>query len=375
MNTRLPLSLNLFCKLSAFSILSLLTSTMVLGQMNTEQHFFEIVSDDSVRLYCDDQYGFTSVNCFDFLRNTRMTNDAKFEGSFVDQHNSTVLATGTYREGLKQGYFQVFYPNGNIKSKGYYNQNAPSQDWFYFHENGLPERHLQFSATDTLVIQQANEKGDVTVVGGNGQFDGEIEGRLDLPGLWAKGEIKDGKRTGKWITYFPSTKVNKKTEYSHEEYLDGKLIKGEYPGPDGKKNRYTNSPFFRFFLSPDIVKLEKFQFHECVYKTTEFATLKTPAIFDRVILSVLYSREFQYMGNISSPIRIQFDVTLEGLPLNFRIQNRFYPDLTNRLIYAIKQYVRFIPASRNGAPFASVLYFNVEYAGGGQRFRYSITNN
>jgi hypothetical protein len=155
---------------------------------------------------------------------------------------------------------------GAISSKGNYQRNKPVGQWEYFYESGLPERTIKFDGPDTLLIRFVDPKGNITVVDGNGEFNGVVAGLNGYNSVVAKGMIRNGKPDGKWSSKAGST------DYWKEEFDNGKFLKGDLPSSRVKSKYTDRSQLKTFFLSNYLYKLETYSVERCqdssMYKLT-----------------------------------------------------------------------------------------------------------
>jgi hypothetical protein len=189
----------------------------LLGQIR----YYEIINGDSVVLFYNDELSLVERRCAYYLRFTRIDQQGNFDGDFIHTWADTLIAsTGTYRHGLKDGYFEFYHNDGLLMARGNYHNNNPVGTWEFFHPSGLPERTLEIVNQDTLVIRYVDAKGNVLVDNGNGKFKGLAYRTLNGFNVIAEGRIKDERPDGVWFNTAP---------YCVEKYKDGKFIKGNYP--------------------------------------------------------------------------------------------------------------------------------------------------
>jgi antitoxin component YwqK of YwqJK toxin-antitoxin module len=336
------------------------------AQSNEAQSFYEIISGDSVRLFCNLNYYLTSVKCANISRYCRMTASGEFQGPFIDiRSDSVLMAKGYYREGKKEGYFEEYYPTGQVRSKGSYKDDKPVNDWVFFFENGLPERTIRFTGKDTLLILLTTEKGNILVSQGNGTFLARVERVASSPELMAKGSIENGKRTGDWRVYFPTLNI----DYVKETFDQGKFVKGEL---SGLKKAYCCKSNFALPYTPSYLFLEKFKFSSCTenqFAPTQNATLKSKEYFERMILTTLDDKHNINDRDYREDIRLRFIVDEEGRPKDFEIisGNSF---LANRIIKLLTEKIRWDPAMKLKVPVRQRKYFDIRYVDTGSGFAY-----
>lgn len=209
--------------------------------------YYDVIQGDSVMIYLNHRFSLTEPECSKFIRLVKLDSNGNYDGIFVDldrAHNP--LARGRYSHGIRHGYFETYFSNGKVKSRGLYKNNFPFDQWEFFYENGLPERTLKFIASDTLLMRFIDKKGNVTVTDGQGRFNGPVTKGVESNYVIAKGQVKNGKPEGRWTSqYLQST-------FSIEEFEDGKLIKGKFPNAaPGAKKSYTGKSFLNTFFYED----------------------------------------------------------------------------------------------------------------------------
>jgi antitoxin component YwqK of YwqJK toxin-antitoxin module len=249
--------LSRFCLTLAGVFLLQLVSTA----QDNSQLFYEQVKDDSIKFFFTEHFRFIEKKCADYTRRVRVTNQGSFNSYFEDRSKqNTLFAKGRYVNGKKQGYFEIYYPSGKIRSKGSYVDNKPVGKWEFFYENDLPERTLNITGSDVLLEKFVDKKGNVTVLDGNGEFNGVVQGNQEgQSGIVAKGKIVNGKPDGKW-----TSTISEKNTYAKEEFEQGKFVRGTFPNAAAGLNRYTDRSFLNtFFLESHLSSLEKFVIEKC----------------------------------------------------------------------------------------------------------------
>lgn len=223
--------------------------------------YYEVIKDDSIMLFFNDKDKFVEKECAKGIRFTRVDTDANFNGLFTDvSRDGVLLSTGFYDHGKKNGFFQSYYANGKTKSKGKFVDNVPNGVWKYFYENGQPERTLQISSEDTLLISFYNKDGNQKVIDGNGEFNGYVGNSvITQNSALANGDIVNGKPNGKWSSTIADN------SYSQEEFVNGEFVKGVFLNTrKGWDPNYTNRSILNaFFPGNYYLELEKFKFQKC----------------------------------------------------------------------------------------------------------------
>lgn len=328
--------------------------------------FYDVVKDDSVVMYFDKSYNFTERKCAENRRYTRIDSYGDFFKSFTDVDTlGNVIGKGNYNEGLKEGYFEVYYANGQIKCKGKYQNDNPFGEWFHFYPDGKIERKLLISEADTLLIESYNKSGEQTVTGGNGFFDGEVFGhdRYFYTQIIAKGNVVNGKPEGKWLSFL------RNAPYCTEYYKNGIFDFGTYSNIIQKDKKYTDRSYLnKYFLSSYIESLDQFRIFKCIdYKDDSFVNttnknntkleLSNFRSFVNDAIGRALEQDFR-SGNYSeyqqgnNLFKLSFKVKADGTPTDFKKltswgDQYFYP-VTNALSIHAK-----FPASDR------ILYFNM----------------
>lgn len=225
--------------------------------------FYDVIKEDSVVMYFSDAYNFTWKECAENRRYTKIDSLGDFYKSFIDMNaNNTVLAKGYYYDGLKNGYFETFHTNGQLKSKGNFKEHLPVGTWNYFYEDGKPERELLINSADTFLIQFYDEQGVHTVIDGNGNFNGPVavNDRFFTTTIIAAGKIVNGKADGEWKSYIRTY------PYCAEKFDKGIFLYGQYTSMIEKNKKYKDRSYLKnIFLDSYIESLEQFRVTECPF--------------------------------------------------------------------------------------------------------------
>jgi antitoxin component YwqK of YwqJK toxin-antitoxin module len=328
--------------------------------------FYEIIKEDSVRMFFNERYRFIEKKCSKFIRYTKVDTEGNFNGYYEDITNERILVgKGHYVHGKKHGYFELYYPNGKIHCRGNYKNNSPMGQWEYFYENALPERTIEITETDTLVIRFVDKKGNVKVINGNGEFNGFVMGRnsINPNSIIAKGKIENGKPNGKWLSALYTNAI-----YCKEEFDHGKLIRGSFPNAKsgGNKDYHNKSYLNTFFLPNYLNSLENFTLEKC-----EDSTPYSPKMYSfdlqklnselREKIDRIISEDFSLGRSANYSIgdnylTIQFSVNNDGRAENFRLMSGWGQQFFNTITTSIRMQTKF-PASTKTMFFHLKLHF------------------
>ncbi|MBX2966305.1 MAG: TonB family protein [Cyclobacteriaceae bacterium] len=139
--------------------------------------------------------------------------------------NDVVKQIGTYSDNeiyTRDGFFTLFHSNGQKKEEGFYKDNSKVGKWIKWYKNGrLKEEGFYNDSKDRTQRFKVNNfydsLGNKLVTDGNGVYITDE----DEPLNYAKGQLENDLKTGKWIGYFTNGEVA-----FEEDYLNGKLVKG-----------------------------------------------------------------------------------------------------------------------------------------------------
>lgn len=298
--------------------------------------FYQFIDEDSVALYFNNRYNFVEKGCLQYIRLVKLNKAGKFEGYFEDLSiHDRLLGRGFYTNGERDGEFEIYYPTGPLRVKGVYAMGKPVDQWEYFYENGMRERRLRFTQSDTLLLDYADSAGNVLVRNGNGQFKGPVNALIGASEHYiiAEGLVVNGKPHGNWVGM-----AGEDWLFCNEEFELGKYSGGTSPGSKRPKKQHFKH-LSKFILKDYFAMLDGFYTERCAdsaryaQRATHVKSTSNGAIPKRTF----NARRFQsYLReavgrSISSDIRnnpqdygggnyyltIRFSVDKEGKPDNF----------------------------------------------------------
>jgi hypothetical protein len=348
------------------SVLLLFTVKQSFAQESAPLKFYEIIKDDSVMMFFNERNRFIEKECADFIRYIKIDSGGNFNGYFQDiSKENVLLGSGHYLHGEKHGYFEVHYSSGKLKSKGNYKNNIPTGQWDYFYDNELPERTVNITNTDTLLVRFVDSKGNIKVNEGKGDFNGQITGNGSSNLIIAKGKIENGKPNGKWSSVLPNGEV-----FSKEEFNNGKLIHGFFPNarPGLKKDYYDRAYLNTFMLVDYIGLLEQFKVERCAdsarYVQKERLDLQKLSSDLRYRIRDIIENDFK-SGNGSkyafgdNYFSIRFSVNKEGKAEDFSLFSGWNRDLFVAIANSIRLQAKF-----PGAEEKLFLHLRIHLTGG-----------
>ncbi len=335
--------------ISALIIAGILFHTQMAAQDANVIEFYEIVKDDSVVMFFNNSYNFTEKNCLTFKRFTRVDKNGDFFQSVIDKDtNDRIVGKGWYTDGQKNGPFELYHQNGNVKCSGNYAYGNPVGDWQYYYASGKPERLLRFSAEGMLLVDHYDENGNQLVKDGNGHFKGPVAGfdNFYKNEIIASGKILDGKQEGEW------TSTLQDHAYCSEKFNKGIFVNGNFPGAMMNKNKtYADRSFLNtLFLPSYFNRLEEYHLFPCKqftppkrnaqqnvntdYNLSNFHSFVKDAISRVIDDDMRNGKYLDYMPG-DNLLRISFIVNDAGIPKDFKQLtswgDQYYYAITNAL--------------------------------------------
>ena len=116
--------------------------------------------------------------------------------------DNTLIDEGVYSDdGLKEGEFKFYYPNGKIMAFGKYKNANPIGNWNWYYPDGKQEAVILFTGdyNDFQFVKFIHKNGTTTLENGTGDFTWYSD-----PMEWThiayicNGSFKNGKRSGNW---------------------------------------------------------------------------------------------------------------------------------------------------------------------------------
>jgi len=285
-------------------------------------------SADYIRIVREPDSASTLYNVFEFYLNgtQKLTGKSiaidppKFEGPCVTYYtNGNRQSVINYKKGVKTGSDLEFYPNGKIYLETIYPEDDHARD-------------SQFR--DSYSIQSNSDSlGNATVTNGNGYYKGYND---KFTYIEEEGNIKNGKRDGKWKGEYKKTHVT-----FTESYDNGKLLTGSAITEDGKTSTYSGTrgvpPEFkggiegfgrylsRNIIYPDLARQKGIQGRVIltfvVEKNGDISDIKVtksviPLIDNEAIRVLKLSPKWIPGTQFGIPVRVQYSV-----PISFALGN------------------------------------------------------
>ena len=237
----------------------LLCVTKIQGQQS-QVNFYEVIQEDSVVMFFNDDCLFTERNCAPYRRFTRIDQNGDFYQSFTDSTDHQIKGKGYYSEGFKNGRFELYHPNGNLMCTGNYKNGLEDSVWKFYYDDGKPERTLLCTETEILLTEFSDLSGNITVKNGNGYFTGKVVGNGNpRTGIIASGKVTNGKPDSTWNSVYNNIL------YIREKFGDGKFTEGVFYPHTNDKQKYKDKSYLnRFFPLNYLSRLEDLKLVLCL---------------------------------------------------------------------------------------------------------------
>lgn len=153
------------------------------------------------------------------IRKTGKYKNGKITGNWVELFitSDSIYQKTEYKNGMKNGMFQEFYSNGNINMDGEYIDDLKNGIWNYYFVNGSSDMNGGFLNNQqdgfwTFYYPKGLEyyKGEFS----NGQKTGNWEFFYNDGAIWKKGEFKFDQKNGFWRTKFENGMIAMEGNYS-----------------------------------------------------------------------------------------------------------------------------------------------------------------
>ncbi len=141
-----------------------------------------------------------------------------------------VQMKGHYFNDLMDGLFFFYHPNGGYDAVGIYKLDSRQGKWQYFYPNGQIRQETRYEKSQVLMMQGWDRNGNQLICDGNGLWElYSPHGRLLEKG-WYQGGLKEGK----WVEQSAED-----PDLFEEYYEKGQLKKGLRITPNGRRFPYT----------------------------------------------------------------------------------------------------------------------------------------
>lgn len=213
--------------------------------------------------------------------------------------NGNKSAEGELKKGRRIGFWAEWYKNGKKKFERK-----------YFQEKDI----LQDDQIPSELINFWNAEGEHTVINGNGFYHEEDEGKE------YKGTVKNYRKDGLWTgTRKDGTLIYK------EEYVDGKLEKGESWDDQGKRYAYN-----------------------VVFENTKYGGGREA--FVKVIQENFKVPKFAIQRGIEGVVLVTFQINKEGKIQKVKVTRKLCDPCADAALKVVEKFDKWAPAKKRGQP-------------------------
>lgn len=311
-----------------------------------------VIGKDSINLAFNDRYNLVDDSCATIIRYAHYNfSTHKFFGKFKDVSKAPahLMSEGNYTaNGLKDGEFTNYFPNGHIQSKGSYKNNQYTGQWVVNYRTGNPE--MMFEMTDAGELKVMNlwdNKGVKVIDNGNGDY------HVNMGSITWQGKLKDGLPDGAWTA---SNRNDAHNVLITENFKNGKFQKGKSPAgsytdasrivlvdpnvlPYSIAEQLTVSPGGCSVVQPQRIVNAKFTLSAADFNE-EFKEIMLPYLSKIDITK--YENDVVFDGIISN----------EGILGNFKCTTLFDDNAARNIINGLMRLPNLQPATVNGKPVA-----------------------
>ncbi|GAB3826859.1 hypothetical protein GCM10028821_09670 [Hymenobacter jeollabukensis] len=215
---------------------------------------YQVVRNDSIRLFYDATYTLTPPACASIRRLTRLTADGNFTGEVRDYWiDENVLALRVrYVDGKAEGLVEQFHRNGKPAFRGPVARGIPTGDWQYWYDTGQPWQVLRFPSEGGFrIVAYWDSTGAQRATEGSGYWEGYSLPNAMTSGdkTWVvhksafrfRGPIADGRPNGRW----ESIETRNGKVFTTENFVQGRFRSGQL----ATKPRYGSTTL----SSPEVV--------------------------------------------------------------------------------------------------------------------------
>jgi TonB family protein len=311
----------------------------------------------------------------------------QFIGEVKDfTRDGKLLMTGTYQKApkttsatpryQKNGIFTLYYPSGQIESKGEFRNDLRDGVWNYYYPNGKPFRQVRFVGDDFFVVSSYDSNGNLVVSNGTGEWHNVYEWYGVDHKIEVKGKLSNWKKEGEWVCSFANGEI------LYKEIFKGDLFQsGYYTRPDGRRKEQYYIELKNKFLPPcKLEATEKFLYDDRLTRNdySFFSFLPKPRVYnpaldtisdDRKVflvvdtppeyvggLEAMYkfiSRNMRYPAsarkmNIQGSVFVGFIVEPDGTVSEAAVIKGVSDDCDQEALRVVKMMPKWIPGKQNG---------------------------
>jgi antitoxin component YwqK of YwqJK toxin-antitoxin module len=196
-----------------------------------------LLSQKRVRIYYDKNWYISNKEYSEFYREATIdTLTNKFQGEVRDFYkNGFPEMSITYDRNIKTDSVYFYFPNGNIKTRGYYKDNKRWGIWSNYYENGRLKDKIGFDDSFICAFEYYDKDGNAKMKDGTGDWSTEYYDYLSFSLIKVQGFYKDTLRDSVWNYYYKkvdaidldSNKISRVEVYDRGKFLNGKSFYGK----------------------------------------------------------------------------------------------------------------------------------------------------
>lgn len=163
--------------------------------------------------------------------------------------NGNLRNTGSFNRNYQDGFWKTYYENGQPESEGNYKKGELKGIWQNYHTDGQLAEEIEYLSDDKVLIVNVWDKDAKQIVkDGNGHFKTYDENG----NLYLTGKVLDGKRKGKWNTYYSNGSIQEEGTWNDDEYLINNVW-----DPEGNQNIENGNGTYISYLNNSEIIFEK----------------------------------------------------------------------------------------------------------------------
>jgi len=284
-----------------------------------------------------------------FELSTRNEKEHRHGLAFLFQKDSTLFVLNQFMDGVREGEFKRFFPDGTLEIQGNYKTDKRFGIWKYWYPNQQPREERFYNQRTLLarevsptpmafpykMMQAWSEEGIQMVKDGQGSYSGTTDQNTYLEeNAHCSGNYVNGLRHGIWKSTW-----NNGAPYYEEEYAEGKLVRGKSFDLDGMQYTYT--------------KLE----------TVAYPSNGMEGFYKKLSKVMKYPKKARKRG-VSGRVILGFIIERTGEVTDLQVLKSLNPECDAAALEALQKMPAWNPARERGRPvkqgMSLPVYFKLE---------------
>ena len=336
----------LFILIAYFQIIN-----MVIGQEKAT--YYEKVENNTFRFFFDKNYFLSDKFCeFKSIERVVPLNPKtqKFDGIFKDFNNyGRLILEGVYTNGIKDGPFKAYHPNGTLKWEANFIADVPKGEVKHRYPSNQLAMTLLYTDSIIYIKDFWLPNGTQKIKDGEGTYSFSIpfEGynQYGFDFYVAKGKIRNGKQDGNW-QILGYNKGDKETLIATEKYQDGNLLIGNdyYFDNSYRKTKFGIIPYDTFFRAESLT-----------FKACNFDDFSNFNMFTSLELTNALN-QMDSEGFIEDTFEYKIKLDKSGTPSKINFIKLTSSDAINNVLKPLLSNISFYyPSLENGMPVVDIL--------------------